>query len=79
MKRQELPGRIIHLVKLVDAADSVVSQHQGTGLQTELLRFRILGHVSRQTHGGRTFTGSVLRPRDQLVNVLQQLRLGSTW
>ena len=42
----------VHFVELVDATDSVVSEHESAGLQTELPRLGIFGDVGGQTDGG---------------------------
>lgn len=39
----------IHLVKLVNTADAVVSQHQGTGLNAELIAVLLLTQVFCET------------------------------
>ena len=37
------PRGVVHLIELVDAADSLVAQHQRAALQNQIVRFRILG------------------------------------
>lgn len=36
---------VVHLVKLVDAADAIVSQHECAGLKDQLFGLGVLGHV----------------------------------
>ncbi len=45
---------VIHLVKLINQADTLVSQHQCTTLQRPLLGHRVLVHTSSQTNSGCT-------------------------
>lgn len=66
---------VAHLVKLVDAADAVVTEHQGAGLQDQLPGLRVLHHVGSQTHGAGTLSGCVLATGHQVEDVLQQLGL----
>ena len=47
-------GCFVHLVKLVNAADAVVGQDEGSRLQDHLLGVRVLGDVGRQTDGARS-------------------------
>ena len=49
-------GCVVHFVELVDAADSVVGEDQGSGLQHHLASVRVLRDVSRQTHGAGSLT-----------------------
>jgi hypothetical protein len=37
-------GVIIHLVKLIDAADTLVTQNEGSGLQNDFTSLRVLGN-----------------------------------
>ena len=70
---------LVHLVELIDAADAVVTQHQGARLQHELPRLRVLHDVGGEAHGAGALPGRVLAPGDQVVHVLQQLRLAGPW
>lgn len=49
-----------HLVKLVDAADALVGEHQGSALQGHLTGQGVLHHGGGQTDAGRAATGGVL-------------------
>lgn len=66
---------VAHLVELVDAADAVVAEHQGAGLQDKLPRLGVLHHVGGQTHGAGALSRRVLAAGHQVVDVLQQLGL----
>ena len=67
---------IKYLVELVDAADTVVCEDESTGLKNKLASLRILGDVGSQADGRRPLSGSVLRSRHQVKDVLEELRLG---
>lgn len=49
-----------HLVELVDAADALVGEHQGSALEGHLAGQRVLHHGGGQTDAGRATTGGVL-------------------
>ena len=70
---------IVHLVKLIDQADSFVSQNQSTCLKRPLLSDRISVHSSSQTHCTSSLSGSIDDSWEYLLYVLEELRLGSTW
>jgi len=59
----------IHLVKLVDAADAVVGQHERAGLDDELGTFLVLDDSRRQTGGGTGLAGSVNGSRAEVSNL----------
>lgn len=42
---------IVHLIKLINATNSVVGQNQSASLQNQLSRFWIFRDISRQTDG----------------------------
>ena len=73
-----LPSCLRHFIKLVNAANAVVRQHQRSGLEHELLGLRVFGDVGGETHRRRPFAAGVLRPGQEAVHVLQQLGLGGT-
>jgi hypothetical protein len=56
--------RDVHLVKLIDAADTVVSQHQGTSLDRKLIVLRLLRVCGecRQQQQPATNEPPLLRP-----------------
>ena len=47
---------VVHLVKLIDTANSTVRQDQGTGLEDKLLRLRIPSDVNSETDGGTSLS-----------------------
>lgn len=65
-----------HLVELVDAAHAIVAEHEGTRLERELPRVRVLREVCGEADGARAFARRVLTPGHEVVHVLQELRLG---
>ena len=75
---QDTASGVRHFIEFVNAANTVVGQDQRTRLEDELAGFWILGDVSSQTHCGAAFTGSVLGPRHQVEDVLEQLGLAGT-
>ena len=75
---QDTASGVRHFIEFVNAANTVVGQDQRTRLEDELAGFWILCDVSSQTHCGAAFTGSVLGPRDQVEDVLEQLGLAGT-
>lgn len=52
--------RVGHLVELVNAADTLIRQHQGPPFQGHFSSQRISHHSSRETNTGGTTTGGVL-------------------
>jgi len=54
------PVGVGHLIKLVDAADAAIGQHQGATFQGHLARQRVFHHSSSQTDAARTSAGRVL-------------------
>lgn len=69
---------VAHLVKLVDAADAVVAQHQSSCLQDQLPGLRVLHHVGGETHSTGALPRRVLSAGHQVVDVLQQLGLAGS-
>lgn len=67
----------IHLIEFIDAADTMVSEHQGSCLNTELTCFGILEYTSCETSSTRSFTTCVNASGKEGTNVLQELTLGS--
>jgi hypothetical protein len=72
-------GVVIHLIELIDAADSSVGEHKSSGLENSLFSLRIFCDVDSQTDGGRAFSGSVNTSRSDFMNVLEDLGFGSRW
>lgn len=69
----------VHFVELVDATNSVVSQHQGTSFDAKLSCLSVLAHTCRETGCCACFARSVNGPRQEATNVLQELTLCSGW
>ena len=63
----------IHLVELVNAANSVVNQHQGTRLNAKLARLRILPHTRRQTSGITRLSTAVDGSGQELADIFEEL------
>ena len=74
---QNNSGVIIHLVKLIDAANSSVREDQSSTLQDHFSRFRIFRDVHGKTYGRGALARSVDSPWSYFVDVLKELRLGS--
>ncbi len=56
----------VHFVELVDAADAVVGEHQGAGLDDELVRLLVADHGRRQTGRRRRLARRVDGARREL-------------
>lgn len=69
----------VHLVELINAANTVVGEHQGTGLYTEVSSFWVLNDTSRKTCSTRGFSTGVNGARKELTDVFQELGFGSSW
>jgi hypothetical protein len=65
---------LVHLVKLINAADAVVRKHHCTSFNHELIRILVLHHSGRQTGCCRCFARSVHSARHELCNVFQELQ-----
>ena len=69
----------VHLVKLIDAANTVVGEHQCTRLDAKLARFRVLPHRGCQPGRIRRLTATVDCPWQELTDVLEELRFCGGW
>ena len=67
---------LLHLVKLVNAADAHVSKHQGTPLQNKLVGDGVAGNGSGETDAGATSSRCVHATRGEVRHLLQQLAFG---
>mmetsp|Transcript_45305 Transcript_45305/g.102634 ORF Transcript_45305/g.102634 Transcript_45305/m.102634 type:complete len:317 (-) Transcript_45305:657-1607(-) len=67
---------LVHLVKLIDATDARVSQHQGSALQGHLAGLVVANHGRGETHAAGALAGGVHRARGDVHSLLQQLALG---
>lgn len=65
----------VHLVKLIDTADTMVGEHECTCFYAEVSGFRVFNNTSRKTCSTRCLSTGVNGARKELTNVLQKLRL----
>ena len=65
----------VHLVELVNAADSVVGQHQSSGFDNKLRTFLILDNCRGQTSGCTGLAGRVYGTGAEVGNLKEQIRL----
>ena len=47
---------VIHLIKLINTANTVISQNEGATFHLQFIRLRVTQDSSRQTHAGRTLS-----------------------
>lgn len=66
----------VHLVELIDAADTVVGEHQSASFDAELSRLWVFLHTGRQTSSIGSLTTTVDGTGQELRDVLEELRLG---
>ena len=69
----------IHLVELVNAANTMVSQHEGTRLNAKLASLRILAHTRRQTSGITGLSTAIDGSGQELADIFQELAFCSGW
>ena len=69
----------VHLVKLIDAADAVVSQHKCSSFDAELASLRVFTHTCCQACRIACFAAAVNRPSHELTDVLQELAFSGCW
>jgi hypothetical protein len=68
----------VHLVELVNAADSVIRKHQCTCLNTVLAGFGVFAHTCSQTSRTACFATCVDCTWEELADVLKELALCSS-
>lgn len=68
----------VHLIELIDEADTFISEDKSATLKSPLTSDRVLVHASRQTDGTRTLARCVNDTVIDLLDVLEELRLGGT-
>ena len=61
-----------HFVELIDAADTVISEHESTSFDAELTCLVIFAHGCGQTSGVRGFTTTVDGAGEELADVLEE-------
>ena len=69
----------IHLVEFIDAANSMISQHQSSSFDAKFTSLRIPAHTRCQTSSIACSSTTVDGPRKELADVLQELTLGRGW
>ena len=67
---------VVHFIKLVYAADTIVSQHQRTSFDPHYSSL-VFGHAGSQTCRTCGLAVGVHTPRDKLVDSLEELGFGS--
>ena len=67
---------VVHLVKLVDQANTFVSQYQGTSFESPLTSHWISMYSRSQSYSTCSFTSGVDHSWIDLLNILEELRLG---
>jgi len=72
------PVLVIHLIKFINQADPSVCQDQGASLQCPLPSHRVLVDASSQPHSTGAFPSGIDAAVEDLLHVLQELRLGSS-
>ena len=73
------PVLVIHLVELVDEADTLVGKHKCTTFQSPLACDRVFMNTSRQSDRACTFACSIHYSVINFLNILEELRFGSSW
>ena len=69
----------VHLVELVNAADSVICKHQCTCLNAVLAGFGVFAHTCSQTSRTACFATCVDCTWEELADVLKELALCGSW
>ena len=69
----------VHLVELINAADTVVSKHQCSSFNTKLARFRIFSDTGSQTGSTTCLATGVNSSWQELTNILKELTFCSGW
>lgn len=65
----------IHLVKLINTADTIVTEDKGTSLQDKLPRLRVFHYICSEADRTGALPRCVLASGDQVVHILKQLGL----
>lgn len=69
----------IHLIKLINAADAMISKHQSSCFDAELSCLGVFQDTGSQTSSARSFTTGIDRSGEERADVLQELTLGRAW
>ena len=70
---------IVHFIELIDEAHSLISKNKGSSFEHPLLSDWILVDTSSETNGTRSLSSGVHNSWENLLNVFQELRFGSSW
>ena len=73
------PVIVVHLIKLVDEADSFIGEYKCSTLERPLSSDWISVYTCRKTDSACTFTSCVDNSMVDLLDVLEELTFGSTW
>lgn len=65
----------IHFIEFIDAADTVISKHESTCLNTEISSFRIFDYTSSKTCSTWCLSTCIDSSWQELADVLEELRL----
>ena len=63
----------IHLIKLINAANSMVCKHKSSCFNAELTRFRVSSHISSQSSCTTGSSTAVNGTWEELADVLEEL------
>ena len=69
----------VHLVKLIDATDTMVCQHQSSCFNAELSSLSVLQDTGSQTCGITGLSTTVDGSWQELADILEELTLGCGW
>mmetsp|Transcript_1705 Transcript_1705/g.4287 ORF Transcript_1705/g.4287 Transcript_1705/m.4287 type:complete len:393 (+) Transcript_1705:1338-2516(+) len=69
----------VHLVKLIDATDAVVRQHERTRLNSKLIVLRLFHHRCCQASSSGGLAGGIHSSGQEAGHILQDLGLGTRW
>ena len=71
--------RVIHFVKLIDKTDTFVCKNECASLKCPLSCDWVFMNTCCKTNSTCSFTGSIYYSVVYRFNILEELRLGSTW
>jgi len=69
---------VIHLIELIDEANTLVSKDKCSSFESPFFRDWVFVDSCSETNSTSSFTCGVNTPVEDLLNVLQELRLGCT-
>lgn len=72
------PVGVVHLVKLINQADTLIGQHQSTTFKRPLSRYRVFSYTGSETDSRGTLTGGKDSSVRGFLDILEELRLGCT-